>query len=70
MVEVRFSHDVLDAIHRELLTVCTEKMREGQSRYFKEQVKFLGCSLPQCNKIAGEWVKRLKTEGGYTTTSY
>jgi 3-methyladenine DNA glycosylase AlkD len=63
MVEVRFSHDVLDAIHRELLAVCTEKMREGQSRYFKEQVKFLGCSLPQCNKIAGEWAKKLRAEG-------
>lgn len=55
--------DAFEAIHRELLTICTEKTREGQSRYFKEKVKFLGCSLLQCNKIAGEWSKKLKIEG-------
>jgi 3-methyladenine DNA glycosylase AlkD len=54
---------VLEAIHSELIAVCTDKMREGQSRYFKEKVKFLGCSLPQCNKIADHWAKRLKDEG-------
>jgi 3-methyladenine DNA glycosylase AlkD len=54
---------VLGAIHRELMAVCSDKMREGQSRYFKEKVRFLGCSLPQCNIIAGKWAKRLKDEG-------
>jgi ssDNA-binding Zn-finger/Zn-ribbon topoisomerase 1 len=64
MVEARLSiNDAFNAIHLELLAVCTEKMREGQSRYFKEKVKFLGCSLPQCNKIAGEWAKKLRAEG-------
>jgi 3-methyladenine DNA glycosylase AlkD len=53
---------VLEAIHSELMAVCSEKMREGQSRYFKEKIKFLGCSLPQCSKIAGKWAKRLKDE--------
>jgi 3-methyladenine DNA glycosylase AlkD len=64
MVEKRLSIEAaLEAIHRELLAICSEKMREGQSRYFKENVRFLGCSLPQCNKIAGEWAKKLKTDG-------
>jgi 3-methyladenine DNA glycosylase AlkD len=54
---------VLKAIHSELMAVCSEEMRLGQSRYFKEKVKFLGCSLPQCSKIAGTWAKRLKDEG-------
>ena len=64
MVESRHLIDnILDAIHNELLAVCTEKMREGQSRYFKEQVTFLGCSLPQCNRISSEWAKKLRAEG-------
>jgi 3-methyladenine DNA glycosylase AlkD len=63
MVEARpLIDNILDAIHNELLAVCSE-MREGQSRYFKEQVTFLGCSLPQCNKIAGEWAKKLRAKG-------
>ena len=53
---------VLEAIHSELVSICSDKMREGQTRYFKEKVAFLGCSLPQCNKIAGSWAKRLKDE--------
>ncbi|MCX6655353.1 MAG: DNA alkylation repair protein [Candidatus Bathyarchaeota archaeon] len=55
--------EVVDAIHHDLLTVCTEKMREAQSRYFKEQVTFLGCSLPQCNRISNAWSKKLKMDG-------
>jgi 3-methyladenine DNA glycosylase AlkD len=54
---------VLEAIHSELMSICSDKMREGQTGYFKEKVTFLGCSLPQCNKIAGKWTKRLKDEG-------
>lgn len=54
---------VLGAIHSELMSVCNDKLREGQTRFFKEKVTFLGCSLPQCNKIAGNWAKRLKDEG-------
>jgi 3-methyladenine DNA glycosylase AlkD len=54
---------VLDSIHKELLTVCTMKMREAQSRYFKEQVTFMGCSLPQCNRVSKSWAKKLKEEG-------
>lgn len=54
---------VLEEIHSELMAVCSDKMREGQSRFFKEQIRFLGCSLPRCNKIAGKWAKRLKDEG-------
>jgi 3-methyladenine DNA glycosylase AlkD len=53
----------LDGIHKELLGICTSKMREGQTRYFKETVKFLGCSLPQCEKVAKEWSGKLKEDG-------
>jgi 3-methyladenine DNA glycosylase AlkD len=64
MVELRYSiAEVVDAIHHDLLAVCTEKTREAQSRYFKEQVTFLGCSLPQCNQISNTWSKKLKAEG-------
>jgi len=52
----------LEAIHSELEAVCSEKMREGQRRYFKESVTFIGCSLPQCAKIASTWSKKLKAE--------
>jgi hypothetical protein len=55
--------DTLASIHGELIAVCSAKMREGQQQYFKESVKFLGCSSPQCNKIAGEWSKKLSSEG-------
>jgi 3-methyladenine DNA glycosylase AlkD len=58
-----FITEVVDAIHHDLLAVCTEKMREAQSRYFKEQVTFLGCSLPQCNRISNTWSKKLKIDG-------
>ena len=64
MVELRSSiTEVVDAIHHDLLAVCTEKMREAQSKYFKEHVRFLGCSLPQCNRVSNTWSKKLKAEG-------
>ena len=55
--------EILASIHSELVAVCSVKIREGQQHYFKESVNFLGCSLPQCNKIAGEWSKKLSLEG-------
>ena len=55
--------NTLASIHSELVASSSVKMREGQQHYFKESVNFLGCSLPQCNKIAGEWSKKLESEG-------
>jgi 3-methyladenine DNA glycosylase AlkD len=37
-------------------------MRQGQQRYFKESVTFIGCSVPQCNTIAAKWSKKLSSE--------
>jgi 3-methyladenine DNA glycosylase AlkD len=54
--------DALASIHGDLVAVCSVKMKEGQQHYFKESVNFLGCSLPQCNKIAGEWSRKLSSE--------
>jgi 3-methyladenine DNA glycosylase AlkD len=56
------TRDAVTQIHSDLLRVCSEKMRQGQQRYFKETVTFIGCSLPQCTKIAGEWSKKLNSE--------
>lgn len=55
--------EVVDAIHDDLLSICTEKIRKVQSRYFKEQVTILGCSLSQCNRFSNTWSKKLIAEG-------
>jgi len=54
---------VLESIHSDLIAVCSEKMKKGQSTFFKEQVNFLGCSLPQCSQIAAKWAKQLQSDG-------
>jgi len=61
-MEKQVARITLEEIHGELMNVCNDNTRDVQSKFFKEQVKFLGCTLPQCNKIAGKWAKRLRDE--------
>ena len=64
MTQVRLSADkVREGIYKDLQAICSEKILEGQKRYFKEQVTFLGCSLSQCNQLSRTWAERLMKDG-------
>jgi len=51
---------LLDEIHNDLQTLCSEKNRLGQQKYFKEEVKFIGCTNTQTRTVAKKYWRIIK----------
>lgn len=52
--------NVLNEIRQRLRKQADPKIKEGQTRYFKEQVKFYGLTMPATEKIAKEFFPKIK----------
>lgn len=54
---------LLKSINKDLKAISTPEMRKGQEKFFKEQVRFIGCSLWGARKVAAKYRKLLKEDG-------
>ncbi|KKQ23737.1 MAG: hypothetical protein US40_C0007G0051 [Candidatus Roizmanbacteria bacterium GW2011_GWC2_37_13] len=52
--------DIVLEIRRVLKDQADEKYKIGATRYFKEQVRFYGLTMPKTGKIAKEYFKKIK----------
>ena len=54
---------ILSGVRKDLERVATPKMKAGQERFFKEEVNFIGCRLPDVRTVARKYRKMLKDDG-------
>ncbi|MBI5127333.1 DNA alkylation repair protein [Candidatus Roizmanbacteria bacterium] len=53
-------NSIVSRIRQILKNQADEKVKEGQTRYFKEEVKFYGLTMPKTEKIAKEYFPKIK----------
>jgi len=54
---------ILTSIRKDLEDLASHEKKEAQERFFKEEVKFIGCTLWDARKAGKKYIKMMKEDG-------